>query len=220
MPEQVVTGHRPNAAFRAAFVPDSLNADARTIDVVFSTGAKALRRYSAQLDIWKPFYEELSLDPRHVDLSRFNNNAPLSDGHPLLHGDARAALNMGTVVPGSAKTDGKQGTATVRFSSKGIDPQADMLFLKVQDGIVGHVSIGYRVRKAEQQIVLDSEAIPTYRAIDWEPIELSTVSVGEDDGATFRGAALTMTPCEFITRSAEAIDADRHRRIRLAYART
>ncbi len=55
-------------------MPETADAEARTVEVVWSTGAAVRRR-----DLWtgKRYEEVLSLDPAHVDLSRLNNGAPL-----------------------------------------------------------------------------------------------------------------------------------------------
>jgi hypothetical protein len=59
-------------------MPDTVNGERRTVEVVWSTGA-AVRRS----DPWtgKPYDEQLSLEPGHVDLSRLMNGAPLLDSH-------------------------------------------------------------------------------------------------------------------------------------------
>lgn len=218
MPDVVVTRDLPPLTLRAAFMPSTVNVEKRTADVTWSTGARTLRRFDATLDIWQRFYEELSLDARHVRLGRFNNSAPFSDGHPLKFGDARSVHVRGVIVPGSAKTNGKEGTATVRFAKADIDPDADILFRKIADGIAPHVSVGYRIYKADK-IEDSADKIPVYRVIDWEPVELSAVSAGDDDGAIFRSATQgTLHPCEFVTRGIALSDADRGRRLRLAQA--
>ena len=57
---------------------ETIDAEARTVEVVWSTGATVRRR-----DLWtgKRYDEMLSLDPRHVDLSRLNGGAPLLNTH-------------------------------------------------------------------------------------------------------------------------------------------
>src|SRR5512147_1996132 len=57
---------------------ETIDAEARTVEVVWSTGATVRRR-----DLWtgKRYDEVLSLDPRHVDLTRLNNGAPLLNTH-------------------------------------------------------------------------------------------------------------------------------------------
>jgi hypothetical protein len=214
-PNPVITRELPPLFLRAAFAPSTVNVDKRTVDVVWSTGERVLRGF------YDKYYEELSLETRHVRLGRFNNGAPFCDGHPLKYGDARASSVRGVIVAGTAKTNGKQGTATVRFAKADVDPEADLLFRKVEDGIVLNVSVGYRIyklEKAEESV----DKVPVYRAIDWEPIELSAVSAGDDDGAGFRGVDRSPNPCEFVARAAAVMtvaDADRGRWLRLANAR-
>jgi hypothetical protein len=69
------TTQLPPFAMRAAVSPDTFDAEKRTVDVVWTTGAKVLRGYFDKL------YEELSLDPKHVRMDRLNNGAPLLDTH-------------------------------------------------------------------------------------------------------------------------------------------
>lgn len=215
---QVVTRDLPPFAFRAAFEPASLNTTDRTVDVVWTTGARALRRYNAALNLWTPYYEELSLDPKHVRLDRLNDGAPFQDGHPVKGGDFRASISRGVIVNGSAKVDGKRGICRVRFAKAEDDPEADLLFRKVADGIVQKVSFGYIVSKY-RQLEVQVNGMAVYQAIDWEPFEVSSVSVPEDAGAGFRSAdTAQLSPCQFIERALSAADADRDRRLRLAHA--
>jgi HK97 family phage prohead protease len=170
---------------RAAFQPSSANADKRTVDLVWTTGARVLRGY------FDRFWEELSLDPRHVRLDRLNNGAPLLDTH-----DTNGVGSILGVVEG-ARLNKNEGIATVRFPKPEDDPEADKIFRKVKDGIIQNVSVGYRVHKMEK--VSDGEdKIPVYRAVDWEPTELSLVPVGADDGAGTRSTSST-NPCVFVT---------------------
>jgi phage head maturation protease len=167
----------------------TINAEKRTVDLVWTTGARVLR--SSWYD--GPFYEELSLDPKHVRMGRLNNGAPfLAD-----HNGSRVADTLGVVV--SARLEGDQGVATVRFAAEGIDPEADKIFRKIADGIVQNVSVGYRTYKTEKTEGVDSK-IPTLRAVDWEPYELSVVAIGADDSAGFRSAEQT-NDVEIISRS-------------------
>jgi phage major head subunit gpT-like protein len=192
--EQVVTRDLPSLSLRASFRPGSIDVEKRTVELVWTTGAKVLRRYYGET-----FYEELSVDPKHVRLGRLNDGAPLLDthqGYELRH-------VIGVVEPGSAKVDGKRGTAVVRFAKAEDDPAADTIFRKVQDGIIQNVSVGYGIHKLEK--IEDAEQkIPTYRAIDWEPAEISFVPMGADAAAGVRAEAPgALTPCEFITRQME-----------------
>lgn len=67
------------------------------------------------------------------------------------------------------------GRATVRF---GRSTRASEIFQDVVDGIRSNISFLYRIHKA----VLESseEGVETYRVTDWEPYEISIVSVPAD----------------------------------------
>lgn len=166
---------------RAEFVPSTLDADKRTAKLTWSTGARVLR------GTFEPYYEELSLDPRHVRMQRLQSGAA-----PLLNNHSSLSLDDVIGVIESATLDRKHGTATVRFART---EQADRVMAGVSDGILRNVSVGYRTFKMEKVDTADG-AIPVYRAIDWEPHELSIVPMGADAGAAVRAAAET-NHCEF-----------------------
>lgn len=161
---------------RAEFSPKSVNTEKRTVDLTWTTGAKVLRS-----DWDGRFFEELSLDPKHVRLDRLNNGAPFLPNHD--GDDVREVL--GVIERGSANLIGNRGVATVRFATAETDPDADKVFRKIQEGILQNVSVGYRVHKM-QKVEGGDEKIPTYRAVDWEPFEVSAVAMGADDDAGFR----------------------------------
>lgn len=174
-------------SLRAAVRPGSVDAEARTYDLTWSTGAAA-RRYS-----WSKgeYIEELSLEKKHVRLGRLNNRAPLLDTHNGW------GLNGILGVVEKARIEGKEGVATVRFPELGIDEDADRVFKLIADGIICHSSVGYRVYRYE--ITEEEGQLPIYRATDWEPYELSMVPMGVDDDATVRAEKSAETnPCEFV----------------------
>jgi hypothetical protein len=181
----------------AAILPNTVNVEARTVDVIWTTGARVLRGF------WDRYWEELSTDPKHVRLKRLNNGAPLLNAHD----DSNADGVIGVVVGGTAAVDGKRGTATVRFVKAGIDPVADRIFDKVVDGVIQNISVGYATYEMEK-IADGADKIPVYRAIDWEPMELSPVPIGADDGAGFRSESTERIKCTFITRQQEQTMAD------------
>lgn len=65
--------------------------------------------------------------------------------------------------------------AVVRF---GKSARAEEVFQDVVDGIRRNVSVGYMIHKA--QLVETKEGVETYRVTDWEPFEVSLVSVPAD----------------------------------------
>jgi len=64
-------------------------------------------------------------------------------------------------------------------------PEADAIKNKLDQRIVRTVSVGYRVHRY-QKILGVAGSIPVMRAVDWEPMELSLVSIPADAGAVIR----------------------------------
>ena len=67
------------------------------------------------------------------------------------------------------------GRAVVRF---GKSVRAEEVWQDVRDGIRRSVSVGYMIHKA--QLVETKDGVETYRVTDWEPFEVSLVSVPAD----------------------------------------
>ena len=155
---------------RAMFAPDTVNVDERTVDVVWTTGAQVKRSDWARGD----YIEELSLQSDHVRLDRLNKGAPLLDSHDNY--SLRSVLG----VVERAWLSGNEGRATVRFSKRA---EVEPIFQDVRDGILRNISVGYRKHKTERD---DSGATPVERAVDWEPYELSLVSIPADAAAQVR----------------------------------
>ena len=177
---------------RAAFQPATFNAENRSVEIVWTTGAKGLRRG------WDgDYYEELSLDASAVRLQRLNNGAPLLAVHNAM--SLRAVIG----VVERAWITGKEGRALVRFSERA---DADEIMNDVRAGILRNISVGYDVHKYERIRSVGSDGKPdggidTYRAIDWEPMEISIVPIGFDDGAKVRSGERPETHrVEIITR--------------------
>lgn len=198
MPKRDLTRDMPPLSLRAAIGPGSVNPEKRTVEVVWTTGARVLRGF------WEPYWEELSLDPKHVRMERLNNGAPFLDSHASYDG---AGSVVGVVESAQLGKDG--GTATIRFAKAEDDPKADAIFRKVKDGILQNVSVGYRIHKLEKtgEVVNEGtkEEAPVLRAVDWEPYEISVVPMGADDGAGFRSAR-GMNPCAIIAREEQSMD--------------
>lgn len=154
----------------------SINVEKRTFEVMFSTGAKVLR--SSWYD--GPFYEELSMDPKAIRMGRLaSGTAPFLTNH-----DGSRVEDIPGVIE-SARLEGGKGYATVRMVREGVDPEADKLFAKIADKIVRNVSVGYRTYKVEKTEGVETK-VPTLRAVDWEPYEISSVAMGAEQGAGIR----------------------------------
>jgi hypothetical protein len=194
----------PPLCLRAAV--GSVNDEARTVDLVWSTGA-ALER----MDWWtgKRYIEKLSLKPEHIRLGRLNAGAPLLDAHSAYS----ITDQIGVVVSDSVKLTAKEARATVRFSKRdAVEP----VFQDVRDGIIRNVSVGYRVYKFEEDASTGNK-LPIRTAVDWEPFEISMVPMPADAGAQVRGGDKSNTNLCVILSHSE--DADRLRGLKLAQAR-
>ncbi|MFI8384827.1 prohead protease/major capsid protein fusion protein [Pseudomonas sp. NPDC079086] len=160
---------------RALVREGSVDVEARTAELVWTTGAKG-PRWSWDVG---SYMEELEVSTQAVRLERLNNGAPLLNTHKA------DDLDDVIGVVERAWIEGGEGHAVVRFSKR---DDAERIFQDVIDKILRKISVKYSVHR--YQITDDSEEkVPTYRAVDWEPLELSIVPIAFDDGANFRSAA-------------------------------
>jgi hypothetical protein len=166
------TRELPMLTLRAAFEPSTFDAEKRTVELVWTTGAKGLRR-----SFWDgDYYEELEVSDSAVRLNRLNNGAPLLAAHNSW------SLNSVIGVVERAWIKDGEGRAVVRFSER---KELQGLVDDVKSGILRNISVGYTVHRYEVTKEADSK-IDTYRAVDWEPMEISIVPIGFDDGAKVR----------------------------------
>ncbi|EPA95260.1 prohead protease/major capsid protein fusion protein [Pseudomonas sp. G5(2012)] len=161
-------------SLRAAVRAGSVDVDARTVELTWTTGAKG-RRWSWDVG---SYMEELEVSEDAVRLDRLNNGAPFLNAHNSYE------LDDVIGVVEKAWIDGAEGRALVRFSKR---DDVEKIFSDVQDGILRNISVGYAVHRYEVTENADDK-LPTYRAVDWEPMELSLVPIGFDDGGKFRSA--------------------------------
>jgi hypothetical protein len=156
---------------RAAVDVTSFNETDRTVEVVFATEAEVVR-YG-----WDgKFIEVLDCNTTSVRLERLNSGAPVLDNH-----SAYSLTNqIGVVV--RAWVTANECRALLRFSDR--DDIAGIIS-DIKNGIIRNVSVGYRVYTYEQSEQVKDE-VPTYRALDWEPMEISMVPIPADYNAGTR----------------------------------
>ncbi|MDH0340626.1 prohead protease/major capsid protein fusion protein [Chromobacterium haemolyticum] len=178
-PELVIRNGLPLVSVRAQV--GTIDEEARTVELVWSTGA-VVRRFD--WNRWRPFDEELSMEPTAVRMDRLNNGAPLLDTHFQLS----LAGQLG-VVEWATLEKGK-GRSLVRFSRR---EQVEPIWRDVVEGIIRNVSVGYLVHA--YQITEDPDGgVARYLAVDWEPYEISLVPVPADADAGIRGAKPESAP--------------------------
>ena len=101
-------------------------------------------------------------------MERINNGAPLLWNHDP--DEQIGVVDMATIG------DDKRGHAVVRF---GKGPKAQEIFQDVKDGIRKLVSFGYRIHEVTD-VERSKEGENSYRVTDWEPFEISLVSIPMD----------------------------------------
>ncbi len=139
----------------------AVDEDARTVTVTFSTEEPVERWFGREI---------LDHKPSSVRMDRMKSGAAVLLEH-------RRDQHIGTVE--SVKISERKGTATLRFGNSSL---ASEVFDDVKDGIRRSVSVGYRVHKATLEEVEGDD--DTYRVTDWEPFEVSIVSIPADVNAT------------------------------------
>ena len=147
----------------------SVNAEARTFETVWTTGAR-VRRFDWAT--WQPYIEELSLDPAHIRMVRFESGAPLLNTHQQW--DLSAVLG----VTEKAWISGSEGRSLCRFSDR--NEEVNAYWRDVVNGIIRKISVGYIVHRYEKTDPAEAGGLPVWKAIDWEPAEQSLVPVGAD----------------------------------------
>lgn len=192
MPDAAIPAPAPGAAVQHArqlrelnIRAQSFNPEARTLDVVFSTGA---RRAMFDWNSWREIDEELAVTPEAMRMDRLNAGAPVLN----THSSYELEDVIGVVVPGSARIEGGQAIATLQLSAR--ESIAEIVG-DIQAGIIRNISVGYIVHAYE--ITERQGERPLYRATDWEPAEISFVPVPADPAAGVRSndAAQGRFPC-------------------------
>jgi phage head maturation protease len=125
------------------------------------------------------FNEILQCDKASIRAVRLNNGLPVLDNHNRW--DSTTEVVQGIVDSWEA-ANGRL-TGVVKFS----DREALKEFVRdVKRGIIRNVSIGYKVYKYQVDTPATETTEGVYRAIDWEPFEVSFVPVPADANATTR----------------------------------
>jgi HK97 family phage prohead protease len=151
----------------------SYDADANTVEIIWSTGADVVREdYDGQ------YIERLSMDSAAVRLDRLNSGAPFLDTH-----DSNSlASGVGNVVPGSAKVENGKGVAVIRLSTASGDADA---ITKIREGTIKSISVGYIIH-ASTRTEGEKGQPDIVEVVDWEPLEVSAVPIPADPGAYIR----------------------------------
>jgi phage head maturation protease len=177
--------YRGDVSFRIK----SWNEEQRTVDLIWTTGARVRRR-----DWEGEFDEELEISAEAVDLSRLNSGkAPLLNSHDAF------TLNDVIGVVEEAWIQGPkgrmEGRARVRFSDR---DEVKPIIKDVRDGIIRNVSVGYSVQRWEKRQEKGDD-VPVMRAVRWLPMEISLVPIPADHNSFVRSGERDMFETEIVT---------------------
>ena len=191
------TPRLPLMQSRAAIQPTSLNEEARTVEIVFTTGERGLR--TPFFD--EPYFEELEISDTAIRQERLENGLSVIDSHQVYAG-IRGVYGISQEY----RIENGQLIGTVCFAD---DEESDTVFNKIRQGILKHVSLGYRIHRMQR--VGEEEGIPVYRAIDWSPFELSIVPVPfETTNGVRSDNGQTQYDCEILDEEGNVMFRNRH----------
>ena len=145
---------------------DHVDTDSRTVELSFSSETPYGRWFGDEI---------LCHDEECINLERFNNGL----GTVLFNHDRDAVVGHIEKV----WLEDNRGKALVRFDT---DEQSETIFQKVQSGTLQGVSVGYAINRYEVLEDEDTKStncrfnVPAYVVTDWEPLEISIVSVPAD----------------------------------------
>lgn len=146
---------------------DQVDSDNRTVELSFSSETPYGRWFGDEI---------LCHDEECINLDRFNDGL----GTVLFNHDRDAVVGHIEKV----WIEDNRGKALVRFDD---DEKSDAIFKKVQSGTLQGVSVGYAIKRYEALDERDSvssngrfKGPDTYVVTDWEPLEISIVSVPAD----------------------------------------
>lgn len=146
---------------------DQVDTDSRTVELSFSSETPYGRWFGDEI---------LCHDEECINLERFSNGL----GTVLFNHDRDAVVGHIEKV----WLEDNRGKALVRFDT---DEQSETIFQKVQSGTLQGVSVGYSIKRYE--VLDDKDSVSsngrfkgpdTYVVTDWEPLEISIVSVPAD----------------------------------------
>ena len=163
-----------------------VDAEARTVELAFASETPYDRWWGTEI---------LDCTQTSIRLGRLVAGGPL-----LMDHDSRD--HVGVIESVQIGAD-RVCRAVVRF---GKSARAEEVFQDVLDGIRRNVSVGYMIHEAK--LVETSEDKDIYRVTDWEPFEVSIVSVPADASVGVGRAADEESPVEVIEQPDPVEDAE------------
>ncbi|WP_010322158.1 prohead protease/major capsid protein fusion protein [Marinobacterium stanieri] len=183
----------PNLKGKAFFRPETVDRENRTVEVVFTTGEEG-NRY----DWWndRHYLESLAVSDQAIRADRLNKGLSILDSH-----NRYAGIGAVLGVTEGWRIEKGQLIGTCRFSQ---NQQA--VFEDVADGILRHVSLGYRIHEYKVTKATKEGQIEKRQAVDWEPLELSIVPVSFETTNGTREAERANTETHEVKLTIDEVD--------------
>lgn len=197
---------------RATIDTANINPTDKTFPVVFATETPVFRS-----PWWadESFNEVLVCDKKSIRAARLQNEVvPFVDTHDTSSIEGQ----YGRAISWEIKDN--ECRAVIQYSDQ--DSKAD-LWKDILSGKIKGISVGYRVWQYERVPDKDPKKTPTYRAVDWEPIEISMVPAPADPYSSIRSEGneevaikiinqtRSMTPEEVAEQTRQAAAQERQR---------
>lgn len=183
----------PNLKGKAAFRPETADREAMTVEMVFTTGEEGLR-----YDWWNDtqFMESLEVSEKAIRADRLNKGLSILDSHNRYDG-----IDKVLGITEEWRIEKGQLIGTCRFSRN-----QQGVFDDVADGILRHVSLGYRIHEYQVSKATKDGQIEKRKAVDWEPLELSIVPVSFETTNGTREAERANTETHEVILTTEEVD--------------
>ena len=167
---EVVVQEFSKGVMTGELVPESVDLENRSIEVIFTTG-EAGARYHWDIG---DYIEELDVTESSIRTARLDKGLSVCDNH-----DTRTGCK-GVYGISKPTVNGVKSYTIANGELRGIvvfsdDPESDIVWQKVANGTLRHWSLGYDVHEFDAKIKEGQP--PVYRAVDWTPLELSIVPV-------------------------------------------
>jgi HK97 family phage major capsid protein/HK97 family phage prohead protease len=157
---------------------DAYDAKKRTVRLSVSSEKPVDRWFGSEI---------LDHEPNSVRLQRFNDGANVLFNHRM--DDVIGVIEKAWI-------EDKRLLAEIRIAKT---TRGDEVAGLIEDGILRNVSVGYRIHE-----ILEKPKTQEYRAVDWEPYELSIVTVPADPSVGI-GRAHAGDEADVKVRSAEVV---------------
>lgn len=158
LPEQLQTGSKSTRSILLTGLRGAIDQEKRTVELAFASETGVERYWGVEI---------LDCSASSVRMDRLQSSGPLLMDHDT-------SDQVGVIESVQIGAD-RVIRAVVRF---GRSARASEIFQDVVDGIRSNVSVGYLVHEARFES--EKDGVSTYRITDWEPYEVSVVSVPAD----------------------------------------